>query len=165
MFTRRDIWVLGFLGLLAVATALVQNTEARLQAAPAADPARAGAALAAHDLEIRTVILAQVMAFRQRDDAAAFAQTSPDIRARYTTPQSFRKMMKTHYRPVTSARHISFVGASFPDKNIKRTRQQLVYLVDERGRTVQARYHLQKQPDGNWRISGCRLTHTRLRDV
>lgn len=65
-------------------------------------------AACAHQLEltaadrtaIRTVIERQLAAFRREDATAAFAFASPEIQAKYGTPEYFMTIVKTFYEPV-----------------------------------------------------------------
>ena len=66
-----DIAVLALLAGLAIATALLQNRHQPM---------------ALHDQAIRTIIGAQIEAFRRDDDLAAFGFASPDLRAQLVAP-------------------------------------------------------------------------------
>jgi hypothetical protein len=109
---------------------------------------------AAERLAIRTVIEHQLEAFRRDDAASAFALASPEIQAKYGTPENFLTIVKTFYEPVYRPRRLGGVT------NLYRMDGQLtqpVVLVGPDGDIVVALYTMHKQPDGRWKILGCAL--------
>lgn len=144
--TRRDIIILGVLACLATGVALIRQT--------------ASPPLAAHDTAIREVISQQIEAFGRGDDDAAFAFAAPDIQAQFAGPEVFSAMVKAHYRPVYTAHKLSFPDPARAVQDTPETRIQRVDITDRRGRNTQARYIMQKQPDGSWKIAGCHLVET-----
>ena len=145
-----DIAVLALLAGLAIATALLQNRHQPM---------------ALHDQAIRTIIRAQIEAFRRDDDLAAFDFASPDLRAQFVAPNRFMAMVRAHYRPVYMAQSVSFTGTARAVADTPEIRLQDVYLVDDRGTSHQARYMMQKQPDGSWKIAGCQLLASHQMDI
>ena len=145
-----DIGVLALLTALAVGTAFLQNSHQPL---------------ALYDQNIRTTIEAQIDAFRAQDDVAAFGFASPDLRAQFVAPNRFMAMVRAHYRPVFTAQQFSFTGRARAISQTPQIRLQDVYLVDDRGTSHKARYMMQKQPDGSWKIAGCQLLASNQMDI
>ena len=149
--TRRDIVILALLACLASGVALIRQP--------------ASPSLAAHDTAIREVILQQIDAFGRGDYAAAFALAAPDIQAQFIGPEVFIAMVKAHYRPVYTAHKLIFPNPARAVQNTPETRVQPVDITDRRGRNTHARYIMQKQPDGSWKIAGCHLIETDQLDI
>ena len=145
-----DIGVLALLIALAVGTAFLQNRHQPL---------------ALYDQNIRATIEAQIEAFRAQDDVSAFAHASPDLRAQFVAPNRFMAMVRAHYRPVVTAQQFSFTGRAQEVLETPLIRLQDVYLIDERGTSHKARYMMQKQPDGSWKIAGCQLLASNQMDI
>ena len=145
-----DIAVLVLLAGLAVATALLQNRHQ---------------ALSLYDQAIRTIIEGQINAFRREDELTAFGYASPDLRAQFVAPNRFMAMVRAHYRPVYMAQSVSFTGTARAISKTPLMRLQDVYLIDDRGTSHKARYMMQKQPDGSWKIAGCQLLASNQMDI
>ena len=139
-----DFAVIGLLALLAAGTALLQNAD---RPAP----------LAQYDLEIRHVITQQIKAFRDRRHLAAFGLAAPQLQDQFSTADDFIAMVQTHYRPVYRAQNHDFLGPAKAVAAHREMRIQRVFITDDRGTAHQARYIMQKQPDGSWKIAGCYL--------
>ena len=139
-----DFAVIGLLALLAAGTALLQNTD---RPAP----------LAQYDMQIRHVITQQIKAFRDERHAAAFGLAAPELQDQFGTPDAFIDMVRLHYRPVYRAQNHDFLGAAKAVAAHREMRIQRVFITDDRGTAHQARYIMQKQPDGSWKIAGCQL--------
>ncbi len=102
---------------------------------------------------IRQVIESQMSAFRQNDAAAAFRFAAPGIQAMFGTPDNFIRMVESGYPPVYRPREVEFRDIVTRDDLIV----QKVLIVGPDGRPVLALYTMEMQPDGTWRIAGCRL--------
>jgi hypothetical protein len=102
---------------------------------------------------IREVIEAQLAAFGRDDGVAAFGYASPDIRGIFRTPERFMAMVRTGYAPVYRPQRVEFRDALVESGRPV----QRVYLVGPDGAPVIARYLMERQPDGTWRIDGCIL--------
>lgn len=103
--------------------------------------------------EIRQVIRTQLNAFLREDGKTAFGQAAPVIRLRFGTAENFMAMVRSGYRPVYRARDVRF-------GRLGRHRGRLIQevrLTGPDGRRWTALYSMERQPDGSWRISGCRL--------
>jgi Domain of unknown function (DUF4864) len=103
---------------------------------------------------MRTVIERQLEAFRWDDAARAFALSSPEIQAKFGTPENFMAIVKTHYQPVYRPRRI---GGFTEPRVIEGMITQPVLLIGPDGQFVLALYTLHKQPDGEWKITGSSL--------
>ncbi|MEE3119676.1 MAG: DUF4864 domain-containing protein [Pseudomonadota bacterium] len=110
-------------------------------------------------------MLQQIDAFGRGDDAAAFALAAPDIQAQFVGPEVFIAMIKAHYRPVYTAHKLVFPNPARAVQNTPETRVQRVDITDRRGRNTHARYIMQRQPDGSWKIAGCHLIQTDQLDI
>lgn len=114
----------------------------------------AAAADEADDAAAKAVILRQVEALGRDDAATAYDQAAPGIRSLFPTPDIFIGMVRTSYRPIY--RHRSFVFSGKQDGG-ERTLTQSAAIQDTDGVDWTAEYSLERQPDGQWRIAGCRL--------
>jgi ketosteroid isomerase-like protein len=103
---------------------------------------------------IRAVIGDQMAAFRRDDATGAFAFAAPDIQAMFGTPEHFLAMVREGYAPVYRPAEVAFGELVRIDGRLT----QLVRLVGPDGGPRLALYFMERQPDGNWRISGCVLT-------
>lgn len=120
-----------------------------LAAAPAGaldDPSREAA---------RAAISRQVEALGRDDAAAAYAQAAPSIQAMFPNPDLFIGMVRNSYTPVYRHRSFDFAGAA---ETGEAGVSQDVRIQDEFGVDWTATYTVERQPDGAWRITGCRLT-------
>lgn len=103
---------------------------------------------------IRFVISSQIEALQQDDAISAFSFASPDIKARFGTPDNFMRMVKTAYNAVYRPRSVIFESIT----TVQELPTQQVLLLDSQGKLVQALYLMQKQPEsGAWKIAGCYL--------
>ena len=104
--------------------------------------------------EARATVERQIEAFRKDDAATAFAQAAPAIQNMFTSPDSFIEMVRKGYAAVYRARSFSIDRVEEADDD---SLALGVKLQDENGVDWMALYSLEKQTDGAWRISGCRL--------
>lgn len=102
---------------------------------------------------IRTVIEHQLNALRQDDAASAFALASPEIQAKFETPERFLTMVRTAYQPVYRPRQVVFRDLT----TLGGQPTQAVLLVGPDGVPVLALYPMQQQPDGSWKTAVCYL--------
>lgn len=106
------------------------------------------------DPAITSVIQKQLDAFAAGDRGAAFAQASPSIRMRFGDSGNFMSMVRSGYSPLISPQAYDFVEA----ERLSETRVvQHMQLVDRNGESYLAHYAMELQPDGTWKIAGCRL--------
>ncbi|HEY8565336.1 MAG TPA: DUF4864 domain-containing protein [Beijerinckiaceae bacterium] len=115
----------------------------------------AAAALESADKSaIRGVIEQQIDAMRRDDGAAAYGYAAPTIQRMFPNQESFMRMVREGYRPVYKPRSVLF--GELKDSADEIT--QSVLLRDADGEDWLAIYSLERQADGSWKISGCRLT-------
>jgi len=116
--------------------------------------ATAPAQTAADKGAIVSVIEQQLDAFQRDAGGEAFSYASPAIQGQFGTPQTFMEMVRRGYQPVYRPQRYEFQGLDTSG----RYPVQDVYMVGPDGEPVIARYTMQQQPDGSWRIHGCTLT-------
>jgi hypothetical protein len=104
--------------------------------------------------EFQRIISAQISAFRADDGPTAYSFAAPVVRNIFPTPEIFMSMVKRGYSPVYRPQSFSFTEALI-DPMGRPTQKMLV--VGPNGKTYEALYSMEKQPDGTWRISGCTL--------
>ncbi|MBT05644.1 MAG: hypothetical protein CMM32_01825 [Rhodospirillaceae bacterium] len=106
------------------------------------------------ELRIRSVIGAQLEAFRAGDADKAFSYAAPAIRAKFETPSKFLSMVQKYYPAVYSSRTSEFVKLT----EIEGIWIQGVIISDEQGGAWFAQYPMELQSDGRWLINGCIVT-------
>jgi hypothetical protein len=114
------------------------------------------AALALEDTErtaIRDIIANQWDAFKSDDAERAFSYASPAIRQIFGDANTFMAMVRSAYSPVYHPHDPQFG----PVTESVASPTQSVTVLDEDGNVWTALYSMEKQADGSWRISGCRL--------
>lgn len=102
----------------------------------------------------RATIERQIEAFRRNDAAAAYAEAAPQIRNLFPSAETFIAMVAKGYAPVLRPRSYRFETARETGED---EIAQGVSLQDEAGFDWMALYTLQRQADGQWRITGCQL--------
>jgi hypothetical protein len=117
----------------------------------------AGSALAGDaPPEVQALIEQQMDAFAHDDAEGAYALAAPEIKALFPDSGAFMSMVRESYAPVYRHRAVEF-GVF---KQGGDTIHQAVTLIDNDNQVWTAIYILEKQPEGNWRISGCALTRS-----
>ncbi|TVR10492.1 MAG: DUF4864 domain-containing protein [Salinarimonadaceae bacterium] len=109
---------------------------------------------AADRAEIAAAISGQLDAFRADDASRAYGFAAPVIQRMFPDEGSFMAMVRQGYPPVYRARSHSF-GELRPEGS---GFAQEVFIRDGTGEEWIAVYSLERQEDGRWLISGCRLT-------
>jgi hypothetical protein len=107
----------------------------------------------ADEAAIHGVIAAQLDAFRRDDASGAFAYASPELQAMFGNPDHFMAMVQRGYAPVYRPRSMDFTSLDEEDGAIV----QRVELIGPDGLAYTARYTMEREADGSWRISGCEL--------
>ena len=102
---------------------------------------------------IRAVIERQLDAFRADDAGGAYALAAPSIRRMFPSAEIFLEMVRRGYPPVYRPRRHEFTEARDTDEGP----EQAVRIDDAEGGGWVAVYSMERQPDGSWAISGCRL--------
>ena len=96
----------------------------------------------------------QLKAFQANDGALAYSFAAPSIKRIFPTVEAFMGMVTQGYAPVRRPRSYSFgkVQEMSPTAIV-----QQVILVGPDGKTYEAVYTLEMQPDGTHLITGCSL--------
>lgn len=101
----------------------------------------------------RDIVSKQLEAFKADDGTAAFGYASPAIQGMFGEAGRFLDMVRRTYPPVYRPRTYAFG----PARDAAEGFEQAVEIQDERGVDWDAIYSFERQPDGSWKISGCRL--------
>lgn len=110
--------------------------------------------IAADDRQaIRSIIEAQLAAFRAEDGARAFSYAAPRIKAKFRSSEIFMRMVKNGYPAIYASRKASFIETVVHGEAVL----QKVVVIGADGLPATALYEMQKQPDGTWLINGCAL--------
>lgn len=120
-------------------------------AALASAPAKAQSA--ADAAAIRDVIGAQLDAFLADDDQRAWSYASPGIQQMFRSVEIFMGMVRQGYPPVHRPKARVFEDL----RDAPNGPEQDVRLTDAAGEQWIAIYTMEQQPDGSWKIAGCRL--------
>ncbi len=102
---------------------------------------------------LRSLVERQIDAFRHDDGATAFSFASPGLREMFGDPDRFMSMVRDGYRPVYRPRSYVFG----PEKDAATGPELSLRIQDEAGADWEAVYSFEKDPEGAWHISGCRL--------
>ena len=102
---------------------------------------------------VQGAIEQQLRAFLADDAATAYSFAGPGIQARFPTEDLFMQMVQTLYPQVYRPRSFEFGELTEATGQL----EQIVDIVDSAGEYWTARYTLQQQPDGSWKITGCYL--------
>ena len=120
----------------------------------AASPARAQPTVASSEWKaIQRVIAQQRAALIAGNDRKAFAYATPAIQAEFGDPTSFMAMVQTGYSALLTARYVEFLEGAVIDGAVI----QPPRLIDSDNTVRVALYTMEKQKNGTWRISGCRI--------
>jgi hypothetical protein len=104
--------------------------------------------------EFQRIISEQIAAFRADDGPRADSYATPSIKRIFPSPEIFMRMVRQGYSPVHRPQSFRFGEAALDP--LGRPAQR-VTLVGPDGRTYEALYSMERQPDGSWRIDGCTL--------
>jgi hypothetical protein len=102
---------------------------------------------------IHDVIVHQMDSFLSDDAPGAFAYAAPAIQKMFGDADTFMTMVRSGYAPVYRPKTTSFGALSDREFGVV----QIVTIVDADGNFWTAIYSMEKEGDGTWRISGCRL--------
>lgn len=123
-------------------------------AALACQPARADQPAAAADrAAIERVIRGQIGAFQRDDAPGAFAYAAPGTQERFGDASAFLDLVRRAYQPVYHPRAIDFTSLATEDGALV----QSVELIGPDGAAYTARYTMEREADGSWRIVACEL--------
>jgi ketosteroid isomerase-like protein len=102
---------------------------------------------------IEQVITDQIAAFRRDDGAGAFGYASPDLQLMFDNPARFMAMVRQGYQPVYRPRSLAFGDLL----DVEGMLVQEVAVIGPDGQPRLAEYTMEREPDGSWKIAGCRL--------
>lgn len=102
---------------------------------------------------IQDMIQDQVSAFQANEASRAFSHAAPSIKQMFGNEDRFITMVERQYQPVF--RPQSFVFGRLQG-GLDRAVQE-VFVTGPAGKDWVAVYTLERQEDGNWKISGCYL--------
>lgn len=104
--------------------------------------------------EFQRIISGQIDAFRVDDGPRAYSYAAPSIKRIFPSPDIFMQMVRQGYKPVYRPQSFRFGEAGVDP--LGRPAQR-VTIVGPDGKTYEALYSMERQPDGSWRIDGCTL--------
>ena len=102
---------------------------------------------------IHRVITEQREALHSGDAKKAFAYASPGIRAQFNDAATFMSMVRDAYSSLLTARYVEFLDGAVIEGLVI----QPMRLIDADSTVRVALYTMEKQKDGSWRISSCRI--------
>ncbi len=105
----------------------------------------------ADNAAITAVIESQLQAFAADDGNAAYAHAAPIVTSIFPSVEGFMAMVKGGYAPIY--RNTSHSFEDLATDTLGRPAQR-VLLRGMDGKTYEARYSMEKQPDGTWKIAG-----------
>jgi hypothetical protein len=140
----------GLLRLLLVLGLLMPNLTARADEISRADQSA-----------FQQIINDQIAAFNADDGLRAYSHAAPVIKQLFPSPDIFMSMVRQGYPPVYRQKSFSF-GSVLDDMGRP---SQEVTIVDMNGQTWTAIYSFERQANGSWKISGCRLVRVPGADV
>jgi hypothetical protein len=108
-------------------------------------------------MAIRIVIQNQIEAFRRGDGERAYSYASSGVKEQFTTPDDFFNTLKSAYDSVLVPRSMVFEDL----KQVMGIITQPVLFFATDGDTVIASYIMEKEDNGDWKISGCYLAPIR----
>jgi Domain of unknown function (DUF4864) len=105
----------------------------------------------------QSAIDGQIRAFLADKDAEAYAFAAPNVRTFFPTVESFMGMVKGGYPQVHRPQNWDFGRTQTTDSGAV---MQEVLITDMTGKNWAALYTVEKQSDGNWKITGVSLKKT-----
>jgi hypothetical protein len=109
--------------------------------------------------EVRDVIQAQLAAFEADDAPRAFSFATPQLQEAFGSAESFLSMVRNSYPVVYHHVTVAFLKPDLENGTVV----QAVHFTDDEGVLWVALYHLERQQDSSWRISGCQAVQTQGR--
>ena len=110
---------------------------------------------------IQGVISAQRAALIAGDGKKAFAYASPGIQALFGDAITFMMMVHAGYAVLLTARYVEFLEGAVIDGTII----QPLRLIDADNTVRVALYSMEKQNNGTWRVSGCRIAPSNVQAI
>lgn len=105
---------------------------------------------------IHDVIQSQLDAFAADDAVKAFELAAPSTQASLGDSEKFLQLIKEKYPPIYRHRVAIFQDPEIVDGSA----HQVVRLTDRDNLVWVAVYRMQQEPDGEWKIEGCKLLET-----
>ena len=105
---------------------------------------------------IIAVVQLQLEAVADDNADAAFALATADTRNRLRNSNTFLQIIKQQFAPIYRHQRAIFSSPEVIDGRMV----QVVRLTDSDSSVWLAIYQMQREPDGNWKIAGCRLIET-----
>ncbi|MEP6827043.1 MAG: DUF4864 domain-containing protein [Aestuariivirga sp.] len=99
----------------------------------------------------KAIITHQLQAIAQDDAAGAYSEAAPNVQKIFPSPDIFMNMVHSGYPPVYRNKQYSF-GEAGVDANGRPF--QKVEILGMDGVRYEGIYFMERQPDGNWKISG-----------
>ena len=99
------------------------------------------------------IIRAQEQAIVRDDASGAYSYASPVLQAIFGEPDIFMQMVRRNYAPVYRHKSFEFGEGRASDGSIA----QIVFITDADGAEWEALYTLERDKDGNLKITGCSL--------
>jgi hypothetical protein len=108
---------------------------------------------------IQQVIAAQRAAIIAGEAEKAFSYASPGIQQQFGDAAGFLAMVDAAYAALESARYVEFLEGAVIDGLVV----QPLRLIDADNTVRVALYTMEKQANGEWRISSCRIAPSTVR--
>lgn len=105
-------------------------------------------------IAIQDVIRQQIEAFKSNEISAAFDLATPEIQYQFRTSDIFFQMVIKNYAVILTHKIWKFGNLL---KISNEAYVQAVNFYEKDGKVREALYILEQQPDGTWRIGGCKL--------
>jgi hypothetical protein len=109
---------------------------------------------ASEQAEFQRIITAQITAFKADDGDTAYKFAAPIVQKIFPSVETFMNMVRKGYPQVYRPQSYKFTEALLDP--VGRPTQR-VTIVGPDGKTYEALYSMEKQPDGSWLISGCTI--------
>jgi hypothetical protein len=100
---------------------------------------------------IEDTVRAQLAAIAAGDAMRAFAKLAPSTQHYFTKPARYLEALASKLPPILAARHFVFLGAGRDGIGVN----QLVLITDTDGNDWLARFRVERQPAGDWRVKDC----------
>jgi hypothetical protein len=139
------VLALGIASGIAAPGTLLASADAQAQAAVQVRPSDWKA--------IQQVIAAQRAALVAGDGDEAFGYATPELRAQFGDANNFTAMVQVAYPALLTARYAEFLDGEVVEGRVV----QPLRLIGSDNSVRLALYTLEKQANGAWRISGCRI--------
>ncbi|ODA68696.1 hypothetical protein A7A08_00528 [Methyloligella halotolerans] len=100
---------------------------------------------------IEDTVREQLTALVKGDANMAFANLAPETQRFFSEPQRFMRSVATDAPPVVKTKSFAFVGL----EQDRGAAQQQVLLTDQDGRSWLAKFQVEQQLTGDWRVKSC----------